>query len=479
MTGRSSPTLACAQENTTERKNLHKSEPVLSFSLQILKLKRTIAREKKQGRSRTGDAVMGEQGLFLDEVLEARRVEWLGKVQLASPISHRVWTIVALLVSALILLWLFTGHYTRRERVTGSLVPQAGLIELTTNAPGTVTQVTAREGARVQKGDVLVMLSGATVSASMGDTAAAIIGQLNIERSHLLSDIADTKVSAENKAQGLKTQQGELRTQLQQLDEQLAIQRQQVQSLRTLLNKIQPLLDKGYVSSFQVQQQETSALDAEAQVKALNRERSQIEQQLSTINGQLTQLPLDTQDKLSDSSRQLAQVQQSLDQNEAQRASVLRAPRTGTISSVLVKNGQAVTAGQAVVAIVPAGTPLQAQLLVPSSAIGFVQIGQPVNLRYEAFPYQKFGLQRGRVLEISRSTLTPAEVSLLVGQMPEQPLYTVQVAIEKQAITAYNQQQALKPGMALDADIMMDRRRLAEWVFEPLFGISKHFEGTQ
>ncbi len=422
---------------------------------------------------------MADQGLFLDDVLEARRAEWLGKVQLATPVSHRVWTSVALVVSALILLWLFTGHYTRRERVSGSLVPKAGLIELTANAPGTVTQVTAREGIRVQKGDVLVTLSGATVSASMGDTAAAVIGQLNLERSHLLSDIADAKVSGENKAQGLKTQQAELREQLQQLDEQLVIQRQQVQSLRTLLNKIQPLLAKGFISSFEVQQQETAALDAESQVKALNRERSQTEQQLSTTNDQLTQLPLDTQDKLSDSNRQLAQVQQSLDQNEAQRASVLRAPQTGIVSSVLVKDGQALTAGQPVVAIVPAGTPLQAQLLVPSSAIGFVRVGQTVNLRYEAFPYQKFGLQHGRILEVSRSALTPSEVSLLVGQTPEQPLYRVEVEIEKQAIAAYNQEQALKPGMALDADIMMDRRRLVEWVFEPLFGISKHFEGTQ
>ena len=216
----------------------------------------------------------------------------------------------------------------------------------------------------------------------------------------------------------------------------------------------------------------------QAQVKALTRERYQTEQQLSSISDQLRQLPFETQAKLSDSGRQLAQLQQSLDQNEAQRASVLRAPQDGTVSSVLVHDGQAVAAGQPVVAVVPLDTPLQAQLLVPSSAVGFVHVGQPVSLRYEAFPYQKFGLQHGRVQGISRNALTPAEVQLLVGQTPEQSLYRVQVEIDRQSIAAYGKQQTLKAGMALDADIMMDRRRLVELAFEPLFGISKHFGGN-
>ena len=421
---------------------------------------------------------MSEQGLFLTEAINARRGGWLGSVRIATPISHRVWAAVALAVCASILVWLFAGHYTRRERVTGSLVPRAGLIELTSTAPGSVTRVEAHEGEAVHKGDVLVALSGATISANVGDTAAAIIAQLDVERAHLQRDLADAKTSATNKAQGLEVQRSELRMQLQQIDSQLAIQRQQVESLQALLKKIEPLVTKGFVSQLQVQEQEMSALAAEGQLKALNRERFQTEQQLSTVDDQLRQLPLDTQAKESKTSRQMAQVQQSLDQNEAQRSSVFRAPEDGLVSSVLVQSGQAVTAGQPLVAIVPAGTPLQAQLLVPSSAVGFVHIGQAVSLRYEAFPYQKFGLQHGRVLGISQNALSPAEIQLLVGQTPQQPLYRVHVELDKQSVAAYGVQQALKPGMALDADILMDRRRLVELAFEPLFGISKHFEGT-
>lgn len=125
---------------------------------------------------------MSDQGLFLDEVLESRRAHWLGSVHLAAPISHRISTLAALFIAAAILVWLFAGHYTRRERVSGSLVPRAGLIELTTTGAGTVTYVIAHEGSHVNKGDVLVTISSATVSASIGNTAVAVISELNVER---------------------------------------------------------------------------------------------------------------------------------------------------------------------------------------------------------------------------------------------------------------------------------------------------------
>jgi membrane fusion protein len=419
-----------------------------------------------------------EQALFRQEVIDARRGEWLGHVRLATPVSHALWTAASLAIGALIVTWLWVGHYTRRERVSGSLVPQAGLIDLTAHAAGTVTAVTVREGMHVHAGGPLVALSGERVSVSLGETAAAISTQLRAERARLHADLIDTQTSSDQQALALHAQQALLQTQVRQLDAQLAIQRQQSHSAEALLEKIQPLRAKGYISEFQVQQQQSTALDAQAQVKALARQRTQVLQQLATARAQMTQLPLDTHAKLHALKDQLAQVAQSLAQNEAQRASVLRAPKDGTVSSVLVKNGQTVSPGQPLLAIVPTGTPLEAQLLVPSSAISFVHKGAAVSLRYQAFPYQKFGLQQGRVVEVSRNALSPAEITALVGQTPPQPLYRVEVALERQAIRAYGTAQTLKAGMALDADILLDRRRLLEWVFEPLFGIDKRFAAS-
>lgn len=73
-------------------------------------------------------------------------------MRLATSVSHQVWALVALITVTSILIWLFVGHYTRREYVSGSFVPQAGLLTITARNAGTVTTIDVAEGAEVQAG---------------------------------------------------------------------------------------------------------------------------------------------------------------------------------------------------------------------------------------------------------------------------------------------------------------------------------------
>ena len=53
-----------------------------------------------------------------------------------------------------------------------------------------------------------------------------------------------------------------------------------------------------------------------------------------------------------------------------------------------------------------------------------------------------------------------------------EPLYRITVQLDRQDVAAYGAPQALAPGMQLDADVVLDRRRLIEWIFEPVLGIA-------
>ncbi|MCW0463521.1 Colicin V secretion protein CvaA [Xanthomonas sacchari] len=415
-----------------------------------------------------------EHSLFRDEAVDARSQAWLGTVRLATPLSSRAWTVVALGIAAAIVMWLFFGHYTQRVHVTGLLVPRAGLISLTANTLGVIDHVGVAEGDRVASGQVLVSLSGEHTSKALGNTAASVSSQLQRQAGSLRQDIGDTQRLEDKQAEDNRTQQSALKEQLAQIDAQIAIEKKQMQLVQELVNKWSGLVAGGYIPALQVEQEQSALLADESQLRSLQQQRASTQQQLSVLNDQLNQLPLAVSAKLNDLRRQLAQVEQTLAQNEAARASELRAPASGTVSTLLVKPGASVALGQPLLAIVPDGSALQAQILVPSQAVGFVHPGIQVTLHYQAFPYQKFGLHHGVVSSVSRSALTPGEVTLLLGggnPPSSDPLYLARVDLADQNVEAYGRKEPLRPGMALDADMLLDRRRIVEWIFEPLYGM--------
>lgn len=226
------------------------------------------------------------------------------------------------------------------------------------------------------------------------------------------------------------------------------------------------------VSKLQVLQQHDTVLQDLAQVKALKEHRFELQQQEDVLQGQLAQLPATSVSKQNDTDRQLADVAQSISQNAAQRAIVLQAPADGTVADVLVHPGQAVTAQQSILTLLPKSSELLAELWVPPQAIGFIHNGESVMIRYQAYPYQKFGQHLGHVSEVSRSALSPTEINRISGQDFKESRYRVTVALDSQQVLTYGKAESLKPGMTLDADVLLDRRRLIEWVFEPLSGFT-------
>jgi hypothetical protein len=112
---------------------------------------------------------------------------------------------------------------------------------------------------------------------------------------------------------------------------------------------------------------------------------------------------------------------------------------------------------------------LVAHLYAPSQTASFVTIGQTVTIRYAAYPYQKFGLQSGKVISISKSTFSVSSLPLALKTQRElqdkQALYRVTVALDAKKITAHDKALQLVAGMTLEADIVQGKRTIIEWIF--------------
>jgi membrane fusion protein len=228
----------------------------------------------------------------------------------------------------------------------------------------------------------------------------------------------------------------------------------------------------GVVSRAQLLNQHDQALQSLAQVASLKAQEMDLKRQVQQIKESVERLPIETAIKRNQTQRQVDDVAQAQVENEARRSIMITAPCAGVVTNVLVNEGQALDARQSVVTVLQRHVVLQAELWMSTSAIGFVHEGQLVILRYRAFPYQKFGEYYGRVNEVSRSAVFPNEVSKITGRISDQSSYRVEVTLDSQDVDIYGKRERLKPGMELEADVLLERQRLIAWMFEPLFAVS-------
>jgi membrane fusion protein len=92
-----------------------------------------------------------------------------------------------------------------------------------------------------------------------------------------------------------------------------------------------------------------------------------------------------------------------------------------------------------------------------------------VYVRHEAFPYQRFGSHQGHIVEISKTLILPGETAF--PMQLQEPAYRVTVRLDAQSVKAYGQELPLQAGMLLDADIWLDRRKLYEWLLDPIYSV--------
>jgi membrane fusion protein len=95
-------------------------------------------------------------------------------------------------------------------------------------------------------------------------------------------------------------------------------------------------------------------------------------------------------------------------------------------------------------------------------------------MRYAAYPNPKFGLQTGHITAISATPFAASELPPNISQQlmaqagSNEALYRINVQLDQQTISSYGEPLQLKAGLTLEADVLQERRKIWEWVLEPL-----------
>jgi membrane fusion protein len=413
------------------------------------------------------------ESLFRQEALEANKTTMIGTVALYCP-PYR-WLVISLVgfITLVIAAFFIFGSYTKRETAVGQLMPAKGIMNVASMTAGTVVDISVQEGQLVTKGQPMATVSSEVFTA-IGQTREKVAQQLEVQRERLKADLENQEKLFIEETKGFEERERLLSSQLQQLEVQQRQRTRQAKLAQSQLDKLILMRQEGYASNSQVEQQEAAVIDANTRLQDIARQRLDVQQQLVQTRQQLREMPMNKRNKENEIERRLSELEQSLAENESRRSIVLRAPADGLVGSIMAKTGQMVSAGQTLFSVLPDDGKLQARIMVSSRAIGFIRPGQKVVLRYQAFPFQKFGQQYGKVSEVSRVALSPQEVATLTGNNNiQEQHYRVVVELDKQDINVYGRTEKLRPGSALEADFLIDNRRLYEWVLEPLYALGR------
>ncbi|MBD8533428.1 MULTISPECIES: HlyD family secretion protein [unclassified Massilia] len=421
-----------------------------------------VADDRKEGPYRP---------LFREQVIEHVKARQYGTIILASPLSHRVLTGIFIAVALCILAFFFLFSTTRKAQAMGVLLPTAGVIRVTPVQAGIIIEKRVNEGQVIKAGQVMFILSSERSGANRDSAEKRISMLLERQLASIRSELKQSELQSMQRIAAAQWRTRDLTLESERALQQIAMQRNRVSIAAQSLDRFAQLESTKFISSAQLQDKHGELLDQRQRLADLERMHAASRRELATAEANLADLELQAQRETGALGRNLSSLEQNLTENEARREILVRAPVDGVVTAIAAEIGQTIAVSAPLASVLPAGAQLEAEIYVPSRSIGFVKPNMLVLLRYQAYPYQKFGQYRAHVREVADTSLQPHELGLPQSPSSE-PLYRIRLRLESQTITAYGKQLPLKSGMVIDASIHLDHRRLYEWILEPLFSIT-------
>jgi len=415
---------------------------------------------------------MSSNDLFRPEAVEHQRQKLFGDVVLTMPMTG--WAVTGVIGLALLLLlgMLFFGSYARKETIGGWTRPDHGVVQV--HAPdneGVVEAVHVVEGRDVEAGAPLVTLRLDADLAQGEALAQRLSADLRNEGHQLQQQHDATQARFDVSHARLRDEVASLEAEVGQYRRQMAVHEKRAELAQKQLDEQSDLVKQGFVSKAELRRHE-DALLAQTQAKeALLQDLLMKENRLKSARHELAAVVHERDAALGVIGERLAALNQRLAEVSRRAHVVLTAPVAARVASLHVAVGEAAKGKSLVVDLLPQGGKLQAELFAPSRATGFLQPGSEVQLRYDAYPYQKFGVSLGKVVRVARTSLDPRE--LPGGLAASEPVYRVIVELDRDHLMVNGNAHALRSGMTLKADVLLEQRRIVEYLFAPFFGFAR------
>lgn len=423
-----------------------------------------------------------EGDMFRKEALESRKKTWCGNAVLLPGIP--LWLVMTLSTVFLtcFMIFIISGTYTRRINVQGEISTWPRPVNVYSGVQGFVVKQFIKEGDSIRKGEAVYQIdvSKSTRSGVVSDSQRQDIENQLARIGDMIADIRKSKETTLRMLEKQKLQYTEASERsaaiVHRAEEGINIMKQNMENYRQYQKQ-------GLITKDQLTNQVALYYQQQNSLLNLSTQNAQNVLQITSLDSQIQTQAAEYDNRIYQMELQRYELQKERVTTDAGGDVIVRALSDGKIDSLSVTPGQMISAGDSLLQIVPQNIKSHDLVLwVPNDALPYISVGDSVNVRYEAFPAEKFGQFSAKVMLVSRTPASSQEMQTYSGAPRNTaggsiPYYKVVVRPERQSIAYQGKDLPLENGMKAQSTLFLEKRRIYQWMLSPFYDMKHSVTG--
>lgn len=416
--------------------------------------------------------------MFRQEAIENRKMKWRGRALLLPGIPFWLLSGLCLFFIIAFLTFVIVGSYIRRVNVVGEISTYPRAANVYSRVQGVVVKKFITEGQNIQAGDPIYQ-----IDISRSTRSGVVSDNQRKDTENQLARISQIITRMENSKQAtltmLQKQKEQYTAAFQRSTDILKRAQEGIQIMKSNMENYRHYQSQGLINKDQLTSQIALYYQQQNNLLGLSSQNEQNALQITALESQIQTQAAEFDNQIYRMELQRYELQKELLNIDAGGEIIVRALADGRVDSLSVTVGQMVNVGDSLLQVIPDNIEYYSLVLwVPNDAIPYVSSGDRVNIRYEAFPAEKFGQFAGTVTLVSRVPASPQEIMTYPGAPKAAvestvPYYKVIVRPEKQNIKYGGKSLSLENGMKAQSTLFLEKRRIYQWMISPFYNM-KH-----
>lgn len=420
--------------------------------------------------------------IFRKEALRETNLRWQGKAILLPKISSYCVSAIILVFFTLFIAFILSASYVRRVAVTGEVVTSPRPVGIFSSVQGFVTEKFVTEGQIIKKGDKIyrIKISKGTTTGEVSDNQRqSILNQIDT----VDSIIKQMKISSDKTIESLNKQEIQFSEAIKKSSKIIKKAEEGTELMKINMNNYRVYKQKGLINQDQLTNQEALYYQQQNTMLSLISQKDQNNVQMMLVQNQRQAQTAEFDNRINQLQLQRIDLQKELVNVDVSGEVVVRSLSDGKVDSLSFTEGQMVQPGDSLANISPVKVNNYYLVVWATNAVmPYVSVGDKVNLRYQAFPVEKFGQFKAEVILISKNPASSREMDMYQGSPKNRqdtsfPYYKIIVKPAKDHVIHNGKSIPLENGMLASSTLFLEKRKMYQWILSPLYDMKRSSMG--